>query len=110
MINYRGVEHCWHPIEVPEYLEKYGPMACLREKGHSGPHESVMKNAMVMDARDNCEHKQGCAWFKDWHACNCGAFNTCKKVIDGTFIMCGEDGHYCSQECLRRSYEKDSMR
>lgn len=52
------------------------------------------------------EHKAECPWHKDWHACNCGAFDpVCSQVIPGTFIMCGEMGQYCSQECLRRANE-----
>jgi hypothetical protein len=109
MINSRGVEHCWHPIEVPEYFEKYGPMACLREKGHSGPHESVMKNANLMDARDRQEHTINCTWHKDWHACDCGTFDACALVIPGTVIACGEDGNYCSQECMRKANDNKDL-
>ena len=27
----------------------------------------------------------------------------CLLVIPNTFTMCGEDGNYCSEECLNRS-------
>jgi hypothetical protein len=69
------------------------------------------------------EHKPDCPWHQDWHACNCGAFdlrNPCKEieigintmprkcslVIPGTFIMCGENDWYCSEECMRKANEK----
>ena len=60
------------------------------------------------------EHKHECPWHQDWHACNCGAFDKhlCLEVIPGTFIICGESGWYCSQECLEKAKinEKDTMR
>jgi len=74
------------------------------------------------------EHKQECSWHQDWHACNCEAFDSvsplgiyapftplqvshiCSQVIPNTFIMCGEMGQYCSQECMRKANEKDTMR
>lgn len=33
----------------------------------------------------------------------------CHLVIPGTVIMCGEMAQYCSQECMRKANEKDSM-
>lgn len=71
------------------------------------------------------EHKEGCSWWKDWHCCSCGLFDLlnqpedidksdvlrrCHLVIPGTVIMCGEDVNYCSQECMEKANEKDSMR
>jgi hypothetical protein len=70
------------------------------------------------------EHKPDCPWHQDWHACSCQAFNmlnpckeievgihtmprcdNCLGVIPNTFIMCGEMGQYCSQECMRKANE-----
>ena len=30
----------------------------------------------------------------------------CADVIPGTFIMCGEGGNYCSDECMKAAEEK----
>ena len=51
------------------------------------------------------EHKPDCPWHKDWHACNCGALeqHLCLEVIPGTFIMCGENDWYCSEECMKKA-------
>lgn len=56
------------------------------------------------------EHPKDCPWWYDWHACSCGMYDIkeCKLVIPGTVIMCGEDGNYCSQECLRKANEPKS--
>ena len=55
------------------------------------------------------EHKKDCNWHKDWHACNCGAFNRCTLVIPDTFIMCGEAGQYCSTECMMRANDNKKL-
>ena len=34
----------------------------------------------------------------------------CLEVIPGSFIMCGENDWYCSEECMRKANEKNSMR
>jgi len=34
----------------------------------------------------------------------------CLGVIPNTFIMCGEMNQYCSDECMRKANEKDTMR
>lgn len=39
---------------------------------------------------------------EDWQ-CPLGC--CCWRLIPGTFIMCGEGGNYCSEECLLRSHE-----
>mgnify|MGYP003347878732 CR=1 FL=1 len=64
---------------------------------------------------DSQEHKPDCLWYQDWHACNCGVFEAprfgsnppkehlCLEVIPDTFIMCGEMGQYCSQECMKKA-------
>ena len=58
------------------------------------------------------EHTEDCPWHKDWHACNCGALekHLCLEVIPGTFVMCGESEWYCSEECMRKANEKNSVR
>lgn len=58
------------------------------------------------------EHEKYCNWWYDWHDCNCGAFDIkeCKLVIPNTVIMCGEEGNYCSQECMEKANEKNTMR
>jgi len=58
------------------------------------------------------EHKEDCYWWEDWHGCNCGAFDKhlCLEVIPGTFIMCGEGEWYCSEECMRKANEKNTVR
>jgi len=82
------------------------------------------------------EHKPDCPWWKDWSRCEC-EYNYgnprhepkdcvyyleggpicpdcdpkgCFGVIPNTFIMCGEMGQYCSQECMRKANEKHKMR
>lgn len=45
-------ECCWFPVEDIKYMEKHGPMACLRTKGHSGPHECLYKTALELDELD----------------------------------------------------------
>ena len=60
------------------------------------------------------EHKPDCGWHKDWHNCSCQAFDIpnppqehlCLEVIPNTFIMCGEMGQYCSEECMRKANEQ----
>ena len=61
-------------------------------------------------ATNNSEHTKDCAWHRDWHACDCGVFDECLLVIPNTFIACGEGGNYCSDECMRRANEKNSVR
>ena len=53
------------------------------------------------------EHKEDCGWHTDWHQCNCGAFDKhlCLEVIPGSFVMCGENDWYCSEECMRKTKE-----
>ena len=79
------------------------------------------------DERDMHDNK--CEWHKDWFTCNCsynygkyrhaptdcvvycegGNFcpdcdpKGCLGVIPNTFIMCGEMGQYCSQECMEKA-------
>jgi len=54
------------------------------------------------------EHSKDCAWHQDYNSCDCGALKEhfCLEVIPGTFIMCGEAGWYCSNECLEKSKDK----
>ena len=53
-------------------------------------------------------HDNSCPWWKDWHNCSCGFLEEelriesrkeCFGLIPNTFIVCGEDGNYCSQNC-----------
>ena len=53
--------------------------------------------------RDN--HDDDCRWWKDWHECSCGFLEeeiesgNCLEIIPGTFVICGEEGNFCSRDC-----------
>lgn len=52
MINQRGKQCCDASVIDESLPEEYRELACLREKGHRGEHESLMWRATEMDAFD----------------------------------------------------------